>query len=547
MRPLFFILSRFAALAALLALPIAVHAGWFDWFSGGADKAGTRAVRPASGALENAARHVRSLPAKADGVVLAAEGTQEGHWRFVNKAGEMLTVGTPDEMKRVLAVLYPAAKANARLSIHMTEATIFAYPAALKALPAGSELFVVVGPESYRIARRGDGAAERIYAEVRSNLVIEMTDRQVFDETVWQLARPLNTAGVRVLALEPGGPPTLSGGPRLDPATKRALVDVIDPASLPAAMSTVRAQTLLLTGRIEGELLYVKPSSGSERSVLLRDLIKAAEEADINLIVLHAASTPRQPGGRNWLWQKVEVSGLEDALQRARVADFLNGLGANRRLAVAAAPAGNRAALDVKVVPDLPGVPASGPVGELFSGLVSDIAGRVVTAAVFANVRSAERQHELDRRLFPGVPSLVQIGYLGLMLLGLFGVPVSRLWWQRLWPPEVATDYAGRAGYRAARVVRSLAYVFVFLPLTALAAAPHNLTTQIWDGVMTPVRWWHWLTGLGRVRRSETGSGDGREPAPAEDNLSLLTPAANARDWPVADGARRLGNTRPSR
>ena len=81
------------------------------------------------------------------------------------------------------------------------------------------------------------------------------------------------------------------------------------------------------------------------------------------------------------------------------------------------------------------------------------------------------------------------------MVVGLFGVPVSRVWWQRLWPPEVAEEYAGRAGYWAARAVRALAFVLVFLPLTALAAAPQNLTSQIWDGVTGPARLWRWLTG----------------------------------------------------
>ena len=132
---------------------------------------------------------------------------------------------------------------------------------------------------------------------------------------MWQLARPLNKANVRVLALEPGGPPRLASTPRIDPATKRAMVDAIDPASLPAALGSVRGQTVLVTGRVDGRLLYVQPSSGPERSMLLPDLFKAAEEADVNLIVLRTASTPRQPGGRNWLWQKVEVRGLEQAMQ----------------------------------------------------------------------------------------------------------------------------------------------------------------------------------------------------------------------------------------
>ena len=40
--------------------------------------------------------------------------------------------------------------------------------------------------------------------------------------------------------------------------------------------------------------------------------------------------TPRQPGGRNWLWQRIAVGGLDDALKRATLGDFLDALGKAR-------------------------------------------------------------------------------------------------------------------------------------------------------------------------------------------------------------------------
>ena len=163
-----------------------------------------------------------------------------------------------------------------------------------------------------------------------------------------------------------------------------------------------------------------------------------------------------------------------------------------------------------------------------------------------ANLRSAERQQELDRRIMPGIPSSLQVVYLALIVLGLFGVPLSRTWWQRIWPPEVAAEYAGRIGYWAACTVRALAYALVFLPLTAVVAAPYNLVGQIRDGVMTPVRWWRRLTG-----RKKGAARGGERPAearePARDAGQRSAPDGRARDWPVLEAARRLGNTRPSR
>jgi hypothetical protein len=151
--------------------------------------------------------------------------------------------------------------------------------------------------------------------------------------------------------------------------------------------------------------------------------------------------------------------------------------------------------LTIRPAADLGSGPLQTPVGDLFSGIVSDITGRVITTGVQADMRSAERQEELDQRLIPGIPSDFQVGYLVLVILGLFGVPISRAWWRRLWPPEAATEYAGRAGYWAARVIRGAAFLLVFLPLTAPVSAPYNLLRQIYEAAMAPVRFWRWLTG----------------------------------------------------
>src|SRR5262249_1453567 len=114
------------------------------------------------------------------------------------------------------------------------------------------------------------------------------------------------------------------------------------------------------------------------------------------------------------------------------------------------------------------------------------------------NVSSAERQRELDQRLIPGIPSDLQTGYLLLMIAGLCGLSKSRGWWRRLWPPEAASDYAGRTGYWAARTVRGAAFLLLFLPLTALVAAPVYLLRQAWDVASAPVRLWRRLTGRNR-------------------------------------------------
>ena len=130
------ILLRTVALAAVLLLPVAIVAGWLEKIAGTAVRRGP----PISPALESAVRYVRGLPARADVVALAAQGTPEGHWRFVSRSGEMYTAGAPDEMKRVVTVLHPEARPGARLSLYMTQDTVLRDRVALKALPAGRVL-----------------------------------------------------------------------------------------------------------------------------------------------------------------------------------------------------------------------------------------------------------------------------------------------------------------------------------------------------------------------------------------------------------------------
>jgi hypothetical protein len=530
-------LLRTVALAGVLLLPVAIVAGWLEKIAGTA----IRGSAPMSPALETAVRYVRGLPARADVVPLAAQGTPEGHWRFVSKSGEVYTVGTPDEMKRALTVLHPEARTGARLALYMTQDTVLRDRVALKALPAGIDLSVVVGADSYRLLRRSEAAGERFFAEIRPNLVVEMGDKRLFEEAVWQLARPLDAARVRVLALEPGGPATLPTSPRIDPASKRALVDVIDPTNLVPAMRGVAGQTLVMVGRLERDLIYVRPSSGPEHVLVAKDLLKGAAAADVSLVVLLTTSTPRQPGGRNWLWQKVEVKGLEEALQRARVADFYNALAPpNGRFAVTAKAAGHlRTQVAVVPIADLPKLPASRPLSDILGDAAASLTGRVITTGIEANIRSAAHQRDIDWRLFSVLPANVQLGYFALLLVGFLGVPLARVWWAHLWPPEDPAEYAGRTGYWAARLIRDSVFVAVFLPLTALLSAPINLGRQVWDAILAPVRAWRWLT-RGKRRAAAPSSS---EAALGSSQVALGSPLS-ARH---AAEAPSLGSYRPNR
>ena len=81
------------ALVVAAALPTVSEAGWLSRIvreaaeggGGVASKIGKTGV----GALDNAAAHVAGLPKLSSGTALAAHVTPEGHWKFVNRDGDV--------------------------------------------------------------------------------------------------------------------------------------------------------------------------------------------------------------------------------------------------------------------------------------------------------------------------------------------------------------------------------------------------------------------------------------------------------------------------
>lgn len=477
---------------AVLAVPRA-DANWLSRLTREAGEVGSKAGKFGIASLDHAAAFVAKLPMTRKGVALAAHASPEGHWTFVNRSGEAYTAATSTEMARVMTALEPGAPAGSKLSLYISEDTAFKQRAALSELPAGSELYVVVERQAYGLRTRTTPAGSTLFAEIRPNIVVEVADRQGFEEAVFHLGRHLNRANIRVLALEPGGPKALSSVPGYDPATKAALVDAVDPSVLGSALGRLKGQTVLVTGRLEGDVLVFKPSTGSEGRISLASLAQSADAADVSIVVLQSPAA-RQPGGRNWLWQTVSVSGLEDALKRATFGDFLNALAAGRgELIVAARPsAGGRTTL-VANPSGNSAVPMTDAVGSWFSETAGELMGDVVVQGVTAFVPDKTRASELDLRIIPGIPSSVQFAYLACLVAGLIGWEFSLRWWRRLWPPEVRGEYRGAAGYHAARAARIVAMVLVFLPIAGVPAMIAALLVQAWRFLTAPVRWFGWV------------------------------------------------------
>ncbi len=459
----------------------------------GAD-AGKKAARGFSG-LDGAARVVKELPPDTRGVAVAAAATPEGHWRFTNAAGETVTAAGPDEIKNALKWLAPETADLARrdAAFYVPVETAIARADAFKDLPKSARLYVVLKNKPYRLMVGGDGAR---YALVRDRLALELTDESLVKEALWQLDRPVNRHAIRLLSLEPGGPKALART-RIAPGEGAPLPESIDPYALGKALPGLRGQTVVVTGAVRNDILYFKPSSGPEARLVISDLRKAAVEADVNLVVLGGASTS-QPGARNMLWQRVEVAGLEEALDKATMGDFLGALGFERSpIVVGLARHGNNHVLinaqpRPNLASQLPRELASrepGTLERMFTEVVSSVLGNVATHGVAAALRSSSYEKELRQRIVPGVPSDYQFIYLGFLVFGLFGLPMALAWWRRLWPLPAASSHGSTVSLVFYGSGRLLLFVLLFLPLVALVATPAHLIKRAWDFVTAPFRW----------------------------------------------------------
>ena len=507
------ILRSIAALVAFVLLLGAfsstqLHAGWLTKLAREAGEAGGDASKRGLGQLDEALGQLKRLPPGVGRGAVAATVGAEGHWTFVNRAGQRFTAANADEMARLPSVLFPDGPGPTGLTVYLTESTVFARRSALKELPRGARLRLVSGKRSYQLKTRdrrgGDGKSTRtLYADVRDGVVVPLTDRKTFKEIIWHLERPLRRSDVRVLALSRDGPAALPSRSRIEGKAAGPLVDRIAAEHLLRALPSLRRRTVILTGRIEADRLIFRSERGFETPVGLTRLREVAGANDIDLVVLNTL-TPRQPGSRNWLWQTVDVDGLDHALKGRSTADFFNSLaGADNKVEVRInAMDGQRASLSVTTLRQGVSVPGSETIDGFIAEVISEVAGGVATSAIELDFASAERSKELKARIVPGIPSDLQFAYLGVMFAGLLGLPMARHWWFRLWPPEQRGEYGGWFGYQSARLVRLILFVLLFLPIVGLPAAVSQFFYTLWQWLTLPWRFFKWLFGSPSAEKS---------------------------------------------
>jgi hypothetical protein len=489
------------AFAVAFMLVVPSNANWLTHILKEAGEAGTHGAgkvgRHLDG-LDNVARHLKSLPEAPGTVAVAAHIGPGGHWHFTNKAGDTFTAANADELARMPAAMAPDA-GGSKLAFHLTPETVAAAPAALKDLPDGSALFVVSAKKSYPLIRQSKDGADRMLADAGSGLLVEVADKKLFEDALFQLAQPIKRSSVRVLSLSPGGADTLNRVPGFDSKTKTALVDAIDPQSLARALPSVSGQTVVLTGRVSDGVLLAKPSSGAEISLKLSELRQAAEAADVNLVIVRA-SDARQPGGRNWFWQTIAVPGLDDAVKQQTFGDFLGAVGSSSGAPMTITASQDRVGRVVlSAVPQSQASSAvTGQIESWMDSIASTVTGQVLVEGIDVDARDQQRQEELDLRFIPGIPSSIQISYLISWIMGLISIAKLLPWWRRIWPAEARDEYSSALGYRSAQAMRGLLFTTIFMPLAGPFGLLAYVVEQIWAILTAPFRFIMWV--INRLR-----------------------------------------------
>jgi hypothetical protein len=471
----------------------AAHANWLSSLvRESAEVAGGAAGRAGRAAeelvpLRTAATYLDRLNDAPKGA-LAAHATPEGHWQFVNRDGQTFTVGTPDEMKRVLPTLVPdlVPGDQTKMTLYLSEDSVFANKAALDEIPRDADLYVVTDGAAYPIARSGKGADAILTARLTPNLAMELVDQSLFDETAFLLGRPLNKSNVRTIAFEPGAGVSLSSSPKLDVDSKVPLVDQLDPNNLGNGLRPIRGQTALVTGRIDNGKLMVAPSTGSDIALSIDDLVAAAQHNDVNLIILQSDSS-RQAGGRNWLWQKIKVGGLGEATEKASFGDFLDALAARRGGFLLTASRDGASRVHIAAVPDLSSAGLSSDASHVVEELVSHVTGEVITNAVNIDARDRDTETERDARLIPWLPAGVQYSYLAGLIVGLVSWATVRKWWLKLL--AMASRGAPQNARSFGRIVSELIFVLVFMPIAGLPAFAVQAIHHLIQTILAPFRW----------------------------------------------------------
>ena len=330
------------------------------------------------------------------------------------------------------------------------------------------------------------GSGDHVFGvNVSKRTVVLASNGQQMKEALWRMGRGMNRGDVHLVSFDG----TARSTPNLLPVLTNGMPKptLINPKKLNEALRTLRGKTLIVSGKVEGTDLVVDSAKDGRHVIQFDELKQLAAREDIDLFIVGKRS-PKQPAVKTWFGSPFE-SQMKKAFQANTYGDFLSALHGEKKLLT----------IDTKLAANnrLTFQSLSGESVEKLGGLTSFIkeidivgalAGRVVSKlseiSLDLNVKDKERASELNARIIPGVPSILQYLYIANIIFGFVGWTVSRWVWHKIWPPRARTDFSSLISFIGMKLLRFAVFVFGLLGLFGLLFAALFGFKQVFDWVV---------------------------------------------------------------
>ena len=414
-----------------------------------------------------------------DAVVLQVD--QVGHWTMANLSGELFTAANDAEFKTGLKQLVPKSVdlPTRTASFFLAPTAVFSHPQHVAKLPSRHPRALVSNQRIHPLETLVPELPEQMYVRAAANVYLPLTNRDVFRDLAWQMEqRPGSAARARLLSLNANAtmplPAALAAGDAV-----RLVSEQVNPYDFAAALSALRGQTVIVSGKRDGKYLAFNAADHDEQSVLVSDLKRAARTADVNLILVNA-QTSSQPGPRTLTFSDSSISGVDVTTARGTFAELISAMAgsASGPMILTAGPASSSHRV-LTAQPLTTAQPKSTltstweTVRSWWRTTVTSMTGDVDAQGITMVLRQPTYQIEMDRRIVTWLPSWVAFTYLGLAAVGLLLFVSTQRWWRRFVPaprPPLGNAPLKFAFYRLVLMLERLAFILVGAPLLAVPA-----------------------------------------------------------------------------
>ena len=287
-------------------------------------------------------------------------------------------------------------------------------------------------------------------ALIYNNVLLRVNNIHEIRDGLWMLQRPSMTKAVHFFRLDEKAPSLIA-----DNASNLS-VNSVAADGLLSAMKAIKNQTLVLSGRIvDGQLLGTGKSS-----VSMEQLRKMADENDIHLFVLDSDKPALVLKKVSGSMRKAVKNNL---IQFDTIGDFFNRLsdssGTNKLELHASRSGRNQIAIQWK---------SDGVETNVNVGALTHMPLHLLLHSSLSHMPDRARSRELEDRIIPGIPSMLQFYVIASVVLGFTALGTSWRLWRKLWLLRARKEYKNLAVFLLLWPLHRLGFLLIFIPMFGL-------------------------------------------------------------------------------